>query len=349
MNHAPSPYTQGLDLSHGRVDLTHGAGGRAMGQLIRDVFLKALDNPWLRTGNDGAILPPVAGRLIMSTDAHVVSPLFFPGGNIGSLAVHGSLNDVAAMGARPLYLSASFILEEGLPLADLQRLVEAMALASRDAGVPIVTGDTKVVPRGQADGLYISTTGVGVLAEGIDIRGDNAQPGDAVLVTGPVGDHGVAILCARESLDLVSPVVSDSAALHGLVADLLAAVPAVHVLRDPTRGGLAATLNEIAHQSRVGLLLDEAAIPVRPAVAAVCELLGLDPLDMACEGRLIVMCPEHLADSALAALHTHPLGREARRIGTVEADDRCFVQMQTRLGGRRLVHWLAADALPRIC
>jgi hydrogenase expression/formation protein HypE len=338
-----------LDLLHGHVDLTHGAGGRAMAQLVQQLFVQALDNPWLRQGNDAAVLPPVNGRLVMASDSHVVSPLFFPGGDIGCLSVHGTLNDVAALGAQPLYLSANFILEEGLPLADLQRIVVSMAQAAQAAGVPVVTGDTKVVPRGEGGGVYIGTTGIGVLPPGREVHGANAQPGDAILVTGPIGDHGMAILCARESLGLETPVESDTAALHGLVARLLESVPNVHVLRDPTRGGLSATLNEIANQSGVGMVLEETAIPVRPSVAAACELLGLDPLDLACEGRMIVICPAASTRVALASLHAHPLGVGARHIGHIQTDDRCFVQMQTRMGGRRLVHWLAGDALPRIC
>jgi hydrogenase expression/formation protein HypE len=346
----PLPFVaEALDLSHGHVDLTHGAGGRAMMALIHHVFRQALGNPALDAGHDGAVLPAVPGRLVIATDAHVVAPLFFPGGDIGCLAVHGTLNDVAAMGAQPLYLSASFILEEGLALADLQRIAASMGRAAREAGVPVVTGDTKVVPRGQGGGVYITTTGVGVRREGVEVDGARARPGDHILVTGPIGDHGLAILCAREALGLATPIVSDTAALHGLVADLLHAVPEVHVLRDPTRGGLSATLNEIAHQSGVGMVLQEAAIPVRPAVAAACELLGLDPLDMACEGRMVVIVAAVASGRALQALRAHPLGREAALIGEVVADGRHFVQMQTRFGGRRLVHWLAGDPLPRIC
>jgi hydrogenase expression/formation protein HypE len=279
----------------------------------------------------------------------VVSPLFFPGGDIGCLAVHGTINDVAMMGATPLYLAASFVLEEGFALAELARIVASMAAASREAGVPVVTGDTKVVERGKADGVFITTTGVGVLADGIELSGAHARAGDAVLVSGPLGEHGMAILSVRESLAFESPIVSDTAALHGLVAALLAAVPAMRVLRDPTRGGLAATLNEIAQQSAVGIVIDEAALPVRPAVAAACELLGLDPLDLACEGRLVAICPAASAAEALAALRAHPLGGEAARVGEVVADQRRFVQMKTRFGGRRMVDWLAGDALPRIC
>jgi len=338
-----------LDLEQGRVDLSHGAGGRAMAQLIAQLFATAFDNPFLAQGDDGARLPHCAGRLVMATDAHVVSPLFFPGGDIGSLAVHGTLNDVAVMGARPLYLSASFILEEGLPLSDLSRIVRSMAAAAQAAGVPVVTGDTKVVERGKGDGVFITTTGVGVLRDGVDVSGANAQPGDAVLVSGPIGQHGMAILAAREPLGFEASIESDSAAVHGLIAGLLDAVPATRVLRDPTRGGVAATLNEIARQSGVGIVLDEATVPVTAAVAAACELLGLDPLDLPCEGRVLVVCPEADAGRALRALRAHPLGAGAERIGEVIADKRCFVQMRTRLGGRRMIDWLAAEALPRIC
>ena len=342
-------YSPPLNLQTGKVELKHGAGGRAMQQLISELFAHELGNAYLAQGDDGARLPPAAGRLVMATDAHVVSPLFFPGGDIGSLAVHGTINDVAVMGARPLYLAAAFILEEGFALADLARIVASMATAAREAGVPVVTGDTKVVERGKADGVFITTTGIGVLAAGIELSGANARAGDAVLVSGPIGDHGMAIMSVRDSLAFDAPIVSDSAALHGLIADLLAAAPDIHVLRDPTRGGVAATLNEIAQQSGVGIVLDEASIPLRPAVAAACELLGLDPLNIANEGRLLVFCPVGSAERALAALRAHPLGRDAARIGEVIADARRFVQMQTRFGGRRMIDWLSADALPRIC
>lgn len=341
--------TRPLSLRHDRVDLSHGAGGRAMAQLIAQLFAKEFANDYLGQGDDGARLPEPDGPLVLATDAHVVSPLFFPGGDIGSLAVHGTINDVAVMGARPLYLSAAFVLEEGFPLADLARIVRSMAEASRRAGVPVVTGDTKVVEAGKGDGVFITTTGVGRVYPGVEVSGSRAEPGDAVLVSGPLGDHGMAIMSVREDLALQTPIVSDSAALHDLVADLIRAVPQLHVLRDPTRGGLAATLNEIAHQSQVGILLEEAAIPVRREVHAVCELLGLDPLDVANEGRLVVICPNSLAAGALEALRAHPLGAGAARIGEVIADKRCFVQMTTRFGGRRMVDWLAGESLPRIC
>jgi hydrogenase expression/formation protein HypE len=343
------PYTRPLDLKHGRVDLSHGSGGRAMAQLIQSLFAKELDNEYLAQGDDGARLPSANGKLVMATDAHVVSPLFFPGGDIGCLSVHGTLNDVAVMGATPLYLAASFILEEGFPLSDLQRIVVSMAKAAKEAGVPVVTGDTKVVEAGKADGVFITTTGVGVLREGIDVSGAHARPGDTVLISGSIGDHGMAIMSLRENLSFESPIVSDTAALQGLIGALLEAVPTVHTLRDATRGGLSATLNEIAQQSGVGIQIDEAAVPVRPAVAAACELLGLDPLHVANEGKLVVICPADKADAALTALRSHPLGSESAIIGTVLADDHRFVQMQTRFGGRRIVDWLSGEQLPRIC
>lgn len=344
-------YIRPLDLKHGRVDLNHGAGGRAMVQLIDELFARALANEYLGQGNDGAVLPALAPdeRLVMATDAHVVTPLFYPGGDIGSLSVHGTINDVAVMGARPLYLSASFILEEGFALADLARIVQSMADAARAAGVPVVTGDTKVVEQGKGDGVFISTTGVGALPPGRNPGGACARPGDAVLISGTMGDHGMAILAQRESLAFESEITSDSAALHGLIATLFDAVPALRVLRDPTRGGLATTLNEIARQSGVGIEVDEAHIPVHPQVAAACELLGLDPLYLANEGKLLVICAPEDADAALAALRAHTLGANAARIGTVVDDPHRFVQARTPLGGRRMLDWLTGEPLPRIC
>ncbi len=345
-------YLRPLDIKQGRVDMNHGAGGRAGAQLVEELFARAFDNAALRQGNDGALLDmPAEHRLVMATDGHVISPLFFPGGDIGCLAVHGTVNDVAMLGARPLYLAASFILEEGFALAELKRIVDSMAAAAREAGVPVVTGDTKVVEQGKGDGVFISTTGVGVVPLGRDIGGANARPGDVLLLSGPIGDHGVAILSLRESLQFETTIESDTAALHGLVAAMLAAGPegAIHTLRDPTRGGLATTLNEIARQSSVGMLLEEAAIPVRAQVEAACELLGLDPLYIANEGKLVaVVAPAH-AEAVLAAMRAHPLGREAARIGVVQEDAHHFVQMATRFGGRRMVDWLSGEPLPRIC
>jgi len=343
-------YIRPLDIRNGCVDMGHGAGGRAAAQLIEELFLAAFDNEYLRQGDDGAALAiPVGARLVMATDGHVVSPLFFSGGDVGSLSVHGTINDVAMCGAVPLYLAASFILEEGFPLADLKRIVDSMAAASRAAGVPVVTGDTKVVEKGKGDGVFISTTGVGVVAAGVHISGANARPGDAVLLSGTIGEHGVAVLSKRESLDFETTVASDSAALHGLVAAMLAASDGVRVLRDPTRGGLATTLNEIARQSNVGMLLDEAAIPVLPQVEAACELLGLDPLYVANEGKLVAICAPDAADAVLAAMRAHPLGANAVRIGSVTKDPHRFVQMETSFGGRRVVDWLSGEQLPRIC
>ena len=342
-------YSRPLDLKHGRVDMSHGGGGRAMVQLITDLFVRHLGNDLLAQGNDGTLLPAGAGRLVVSTDSHVVSPIFFPGGDIGSLAVHGTVNDVAVMGATPLWLTAGFILEEGLSLADLARIVESMAVAARAAGVQLVAGDTKVVERGKGDGCFITTTGIGLLPEGIRLSGDLARPGDAVLVSGPIGDHGMAIMSQREGLSFDAPILSDSAPLNGLTAAMLASGAAIRLMRDPTRGGLAATLNEIAHQSGVGIALDESAIPVAPAVDAACELLGLDPLNIACEGRLLVVCDSAGAQRLLATMQRHPMGRESALIGEVLADRNGFVRMLTRFGGERMVDWLSGEQLPRIC
>ena len=346
-------YVRPIDFKHGRIDMTHGAGGRVAAQLIDELFARAFDNEYLRQGHDGALLPlPTQGRLVMATDGHVISPLFFPGGDIGSLSVHGTVNDVAMSGALPLYLAASFIIEEGFPLADLRRIVESMAAAAREAGVSIVTGDTKVVEQGKGDGVFISTTGVGVAPPGLCIDGRQARVGDAVLVSGTLGEHGVAVMSMRESLEFETAIVSDSAALHTLVQAMLQALPdptLLHVLRDPTRGGLATTLNEIARQSQVGMLLREADIPVLPQVTAACELLGLDPLYVANEGKLIAVCAPEAADTLLAAMRAHPLGQGAQRIGTVVEDAHGFVQMETCFGGRRVVDWLSGEQLPRIC
>jgi hydrogenase expression/formation protein HypE len=342
-------YVRPIDFRNGKVDMGHGAGGRASAQLIEELFVAAFDNPWLRQGNDQAGFGIGAGRMVMATDAHVVSPLFFPGGDIGCLSVHGTVNDVAMAGARPLYLSASFILEEGFPLADLKRIVDSMARAAREAGVAIVTGDTKVVERGKGDGVFITTTGVGVVPEGVHIDGAAARPGDAILLSGSIGEHGVAIMSKRESLDFDTEILSDTASLNGLVAQMLAEMPRVRVMRDPTRGGLATTLNEIARQSGVGMEIDEKAIAVAPQVEAACEFLGLDPLYVANEGKLVAICDPADAPALLAAMRAHPLGRQAALIGTVTDDPHGFVQMRTRFGGRRVVDWLSGEQLPRIC
>ena len=333
----------------GAVEMIHGSGGRATAELVRNLFHRHLGNAFLAQGNDQAAFDVRAGRLVMTTDAHVIAPLFFPGGDIGSLAVNGTINDVAMAGARPLYLSAAFVLEEGFPLADLDRIVASMAHASREAGVPVVTGDTKVVEKGKGDGVFITTTGIGFVPEGVHISGDKARPGDAILVNGTLGDHGIAVLSKRENLSFETEILSDSAALHGLVAGMVAAVSAIHCLRDPTRGGLGSTLNEIAQQSRVGIRLIESAIPFKPDVIAACELLGLDPLYIANEGKLVAICEKGDAKRLLAAMRAHPLGRDAAIIGEVVADPHAFVQMHTRFGGNRIVDWLLGDPLPRIC
>lgn len=349
MNQIKRRYPRPLDLGEGRIDLGHGSGGRAMAQLIEELFEAQFDNPWLAQRNDQACFPVTAGRMVMTTDGFVIWPLFFPGGDIGSLAVHGTINDVAMAGARPLYLACAMILEEGFPLADLRRIVASMARAAKDAGVPIVTGDTKVVERGKGDGVFITTTAVGVVPNGVDISADRARPGDAVLLSGSIGDHGTAVLSKRESLSFETEIVSDSAALHGLVAEMVAAVPGIHAMRDPTRGGLAALLNEIAAESGVGIIVREDAIPIAAAVRGACELLGLDPLYVANEGKLCAFCAPEDAERLLAAMRAHPLGRDAAIIGEVIEDDRGFVQMRTTLSGNRIVDWLAGEQLPRIC
>ena len=343
------PFAGRLDFQDGQVELSHGNGGRAMAQLIEDLFAAAFRNPWLDQRNDQACLDLPPGRIAMTTDSYVVSPLFFPGGDIGSLAVHGTVNDLAMAGARPLHLSAGFILEAGFPLADLQRIVESMAGAARSAGVSIVTGDTKVVERGKGDGVFINTTGIGVIPDGVQLSGDRARPGDGILLSGTLGDHGVAVMSQRAGLEFETTLQSDSAALHELVAAMIAAAPGLRCLRDPTRGGLAATLNELATQSSVGMHIREAAIPIRAEVAAACELLGLDPLYSANEGKLVAICPPEDAERVLAAMRAHPLGAAAAIIGTVREDPHRFVTMETLFGGNRLVDWLSGEQLPRIC
>ena len=345
-------YMRPLDMKNGAVDLTHGAGGRATAQLIHDVFGRHFTNAWLDEGHDGALLPPMTRPVAVSCEGHVVRPLFFPGGDIGRLSVAGTVNDVAMCGARPLYLTASFILEEGFPLKDLDAVVASMAKTCEEAGVAIVTGDTKVVERGHGDGVYIAISGIGEKISEGTISGRAARPGDAVLISGTMGDHGTAILSFREGMSFGTTVESDCAPLNEMVEAVLSAAPHVHVLRDPTRGGLAATLNEIASQSNVGILLEESTVPVRPEVRSACEFLGLDPLYVANEGKMIVIVPEDEADAALAAMRASPYGENAARIGRVTDDSDVpvgMVEMVTLMGGRRTVDWLAGEQLPRIC
>jgi hydrogenase expression/formation protein HypE len=343
-------FTRKLDLRKGEVELVHGAGGKASAQLFEELFRPAFANPVLDAGDDSAQLTG-SGQLVVATDGHVVSPLFFPGGDIGCLAVHGTVNDVAMGGGVPMHLTAGFILEEGFSLADLKRITESMAAAAREAGVTIVAGDTKVVERGKGDGVFITTTGIGHLNPSLSAApaASRARPGDRILVSGPLGEHGVTILAAREELPLTAPIRSDTAALHELVATLVDAVPGLHALRDPTRGGLATAINEICRSSGTGALLREAAIPVRRPVEAACEILGVDPLYLANEGKLIAIVAPEDADAALTALQSHDLGRDAAIIGEIHEDPDGFVQMETPMGGRRMVDWLVGDPLPRIC
>jgi hydrogenase expression/formation protein HypE len=331
------------------VLLGHGSGGRLSAELLRDVFLPALANPILSRLNDQGVLSIGGQRIAMTTDSFVVKPLFFPGGDIGSLAVHGTINDLAMGGATPLALSAAFIIEEGFSMETLRKVAASMRRAAEAAGVQVITGDTKVVERGKGDGLFINTTGIGLIAEGVELSADRARPGDKVLLSGSIGEHGIAILAQREGLEFESAIQSDSAALHTLVADMLRASREIHCMRDPTRGGLSSALNEIAAQSHVSMELDEGAIPVREEVTGACELLGLDPMYVANEGKLIAIVDAAAADAVLQALRAHPLGREANVIGTVKQGESGLVTMRTTLGTARIVDLLAGDQLPRIC
>jgi hydrogenase expression/formation protein HypE len=332
-----------------RILLGHGSGGRMSAELIARCFLPAFRNEHLDKLDDQAVVGLGGVRLAFSTDAYVVTPLFFPGGDIGDLAVNGTVNDLAMAGARPLYLAAAFILEEGFPLADLERIVASMRQAAAAAGVLLVTGDTKVVDRGKADGCFITTTGIGVVEHGQTISADRAQPGDVVILSGPIAEHGMAIMATRADLELETPVASDTAPLHGLVREMLATGADVHCLRDPTRGGVATALNELAQRSAAGIVLDEAAVPVREPVRGVCELLGLDPLYVASEGVLLAVVPARDADRVLAAMRRSSHGRQARVVGEVVADDARLVVLRTTVGGRRIVDMLQGEQLPRIC
>jgi hydrogenase expression/formation protein HypE len=336
------------------VTLAHGGGGKAMKDLIDDVFIRVFDEGAGSPLEDQARfsladLSARGDRLAFTTDSFVVDPLFFPGGDIGKLAVCGTVNDLAVGGATPLYLSCSVILEEGVSVDLLRRVARSMAETARAAGVQIVTGDTKVVNKGACDKLFLTTTGVGVIPIGLDLSVQNARPGDVVIVNGLLGDHGAAILSARGDLHLDSPIESDCAALHGLIAALIAAAPATRCLRDATRGGIATVLNEMADGSEVGIEIDDERIPLRPAVRGFCELLGLDPLYLANEGKLVAVVPANQADAALAALRAHPLGRDSVAIGVVQAGESGRVTTRTLMGGVRIVDMLVGEQLPRIC
>lgn len=332
------------------VLLAHGGGGSLTKSLIERIFLRSFANPALEQLHDGATLAVPAGRIAFSTDSFVVSPLFFPGGDIGSLAVHGTVNDLAMCGARPIALSAAFIIEEGLPMETLWRAVRSMREAAQACGVPIVTGDTKVVDRGKGDGLFINTAGIGLVPSAVEIAPQRARAGDLILVSGEIAAHGIVIMSLREGIEFETALVSDSAPLHELTAALLHAAGAgVHVLRDPTRGGVASALNEIAEAARVGMLLDETRIPVAEAVRGACEILGFDPLYVANEGKLLAIVAPEAADAALAALRSHPLGRQAAIIGEVVETHPGRVSLRSSIGAERIVDMLSGEQLPRIC
>lgn len=331
------------------VQLAHGGGGRLMQELIQDVFVRAFQNPMLEPLHDGATWPVEKGTLALTTDSYVVRPLFFPGGDIGSLAVNGTINDLAMCGAKPLYLSAGFILEEGLEMDVLQRVVYSMAKAAKEAGVPIVTGDTKVVDRGKGDGIFINTSGVGLVPTGVRVLPTLIQSGDAILVSGDLGSHGVAVLSVREGLTFDSPIESDSAPMHRIVADLIESDIELHCMRDLTRGGLASVLNELATAAKVGMTVDESAIPVSEPVRGACELLGLDPLYVANEGRFVSMVPASQAEATLAVMRRHGVASQAAQIGVVTEHNTPPVVLRTVLGTQRILDLLSGEQLPRIC
>jgi hydrogenase expression/formation protein HypE len=338
-------------LRDAHVTLSHGSGGKASHAMIESIIAPAFRNPLLDIDADSAVfaIPGANARLAFTTDSYVVSPLFFPGGDIGKLAVHGTINDLAVSGARPLVLSVGLIVEEGLDITVLRRVIDSMASAADAAGVPVVTGDTKVVPRGKADQLFVQTSGVGIVDEQVNLSPESVRPGDRMIVSGYVGDHGMAVMLAREALELEASIESDTAALHTLVAAMLAAAPGTRVMKDPTRGGVATILNELASRARVAIAVEEDRVPVRPAVRGACEILGLDPLHIANEGKLIAIVPDEEADAALAALRSHPLGGDAAIVGQVLAEPAGMVLLKTGVGGSRVLDMLVGDPLPRIC
>ncbi len=332
------------------VVMGHGGGGKLSAELVEHLFVPAFQNDALAQLSDSAVVDIAGGRIAISTDSYVVRPLFFPGGNIGELAINGTVNDLAMSGAKPLYLTAGFIIEEGLAMDRLGAVVNSMAAAAKRAGVQIVTGDTKVVDKGHGDQLFVNTAGVGVIADGVQIGPSRARPGDMVLVSGTLGDHGMAIMSVREGLEFETVIRSDSAPLNGLVEALMAAAPgAVHVLRDPTRGGVASSLNEIAGKSGVGIQLDERALPVKPDVQAACELLGMDPIYVANEGKLLAIVAREHADALLAVMRAHEFGRDAAIIGTVTDQHPGLLTARTAIGGTRVIPMQLGEQLPRIC
>lgn len=331
------------------IVLGHGGGGQLSNELIEHIFVPAFRNTALEVMADSSVLPRLHGRLAFSTDSYVVQPLFFPGGSIGDLAVHGTVNDLAMSGAKPLYLSAAFILEEGFPLVQLVAIVERMGAAARAAGVQIVTGDTKVVEKGHGDGCYINTAGVGVIEDHIHIDPTRARPGDVVILSGTIGDHGMAIMSVREGLEFETVIESDTAALHTMVASLLEFAPNIHVLRDPTRGGLGSTLNEIAGKSQVGIMIDERSLPVTPDVQSACDLLGMDPIYVPNEGKLVAIVDPSVADEVLTTMKQHEHGQRAARIGTITASHAGMLVAKTAMGGTRMIPLQIGEQIPRIC
>jgi hydrogenase expression/formation protein HypE len=356
----PVPNIEGmlcpLPLTHNeQIVMGHGSGGRMSSELISKVFLPAFDNPILNTGDDAGLITFLKQsgdenlRLAVSTDSHVVTPLFFPGGDIGKLAICGTVNDICMLGATPLWLTAGFVLEEGLKMDTLRKIVESMQSTAMEANIKIIAGDTKVVQNGKADGIYINTTGIGIIPTGVNISGTRARPGDTVIVSGTVGDHGIAVLAARGDLNFQAEIISDVAPLNGLIARMLEVTKEIHVLRDPTRGGLATSLNEIANQSNVGIIINEEAIPIRPSVDAACEMLGFDSLYVANEGKLIAIVDNNSADLVLEAMKDHPYGTDAAIIGTVTNSLRPQVLLKTSYGTTRMIDMMSGEMLPRIC
>ena len=335
--------------SSDRILLAHGSGGELSHELVASLFVKTFDNPILHPLDDSAVISVAGERWAFTTDSYVVTPIFFPGGDIGKLAICGTVNDLSMSGAQPLFLSSGFIIEEGFPFSDLKRIVSSMQKTASEAGVKIATGDTKVVNRGGADGIFINTAGIGLIPPGIMISGSNARPGDQVLLSGTIGDHGVAILSAREGLQFSTALESDCAPLNGLVAKMIAVSPEIRCLRDPTRGGLASTLNELARQSEVGIWVEENRIPVKEEVRGACELLGFEPWNLANEGKLVAIVRAEVAEAILHEMRTHPLGRDAVRIGEVRKEPPGKVLLRTTIGSTRILDMMVGEPLPRIC